>query len=179
MIITECFQVVGKYDKRNIELYKWVRNIIDFLDKFFAILFVIWSWPGALLGRSFWMTVTISDGEIGLAGRDMGKGEDKKEFTRSVWSVIESTSGWGEKVRDKWAPKRLAFSKSVIANELSGHSRGGIFSRWFVSFYVIFQREPLLGDRVLRYRLNCSDLYFANWVLRLFDRWLSAVSCSG
>jgi len=39
------------------------------------------------------MTVTISDGEIGLAGRDMGKGEDKNELTRSVWSGIEITSG--------------------------------------------------------------------------------------
>jgi hypothetical protein len=29
------------------------------------------------------MTITISDGKIGLAGRDMGK-EDKNEFTRSV-----------------------------------------------------------------------------------------------
>jgi hypothetical protein len=47
------------------------------------------------------MTVTISDGEIGLAGRDMGKGEDKNEFTRSVWSGIEITSGWREKVENK------------------------------------------------------------------------------
>ncbi len=124
------------------------------IDKFLAILFVILSCLGDFLGRSFWITETISAGEIGFAGIDMGKGDDKNVLTRLAWLGIEFRSEWGENIEDKWLPKRFAFSKSEIANDLSGRSSGGILSQWLISLLVSFQREPLLGVSVIKYLLN-------------------------
>jgi hypothetical protein len=119
-----------------------------------------------------WITETISAGEIGFPGRDMGKGEDKNEFSRLVWSGVKFRSEWGKKIEDRWLPKIFTFFTSEIANDLSGHSSGGVLSRWLISHLVVFQRKSLLWLRVVKYLLNCSDLYFANWIFKSVMRWL-------
>jgi len=74
-----------------------------------------------------WIIDTISEGEIGFAGRDMGRGEDKNDLTRLVWIGIGFKSGWGENIEDRWLPKRFAFSNSEIASDLSGRLSGGYY----------------------------------------------------
>lgn len=128
--------------------------------------------PRRLFGRSLLITDTISPEEIGFAGKDMGKEEDKNELTRFAWSGVKFRSGWRENIEDRWLTNRFAFSKSEIANDLSGRSRGGVLSRWLNRLLVIFQSEPLFGVRVVQYLLNFSDLYFTNGVFKSANRWL-------
>jgi len=71
------------------------------------------------LGRSFWITETILLRESGFVGRDKGKREDKNVLTRLAWLGVEFRSEWGKNIEDKWLPKRFAFFKSEIANDLS------------------------------------------------------------
>jgi len=63
-------------------------------------------------------------GEIDLAIKDMGKGEDKNDLTIMKWSGVGYVNMSREK-EDMWLPERFIFSNSEIANDFSGLLSGG------------------------------------------------------
>jgi hypothetical protein len=52
-IMTVNFQILVKWENLSTELYMWVSNDKVLRDRFFRILFVMRSFPGALPGGNF------------------------------------------------------------------------------------------------------------------------------
>jgi hypothetical protein len=68
-IILENFRRSGKYDRRKIELNKWIRNRIAFFGRHLATSAVIKSKPGDFLREYFCIVDLISFGVKLFSGR--------------------------------------------------------------------------------------------------------------
>jgi hypothetical protein len=75
--MTANFQILEKWENLSIELYMWVSSDIVLRDRFFRILFVMRSFPGALPGGNFLIIYCISPGKMGFAGSDIGSEADR------------------------------------------------------------------------------------------------------
>jgi hypothetical protein len=137
-------------------------------DRFFRILFVMRSFPGALLGGNFLVIFWISPGEIGFADSDIGSEANRNCKISIIVSFSGSVHEWGWNVSANWEAKMLALSLSVIANWPFSCRRGGIFSLYLVSLFVDFQRKQLFDCTDFIYNWNCSDLWICSLYFKRF-----------
>lgn len=123
-IILATFHACGTYCDLSVEFISRVRKMIPFLESSRNMISDSWSWPGALRRRSWSIIFATSSGEVGLIPPVPDTGSNVP--TGHMLDGMSLT--W--KTPSKYWAKRVAFSESLRAHELSLLRIGGLGLSW-------------------------------------------------